>query len=202
LNPQFTEEEIRAIVVTARDYGFKVAAHAHGAEGMKRAVRAGVDTIEHGTFMDDETMALMKERGTWYVPTITAGRWVYDRSKEDGYFPSVVRPKAALVGPQIQGTFAKAYKSGVKILFGTDTGVSAHGDNAREFVEAGMPAMAAIQSATSVTAKFLEIDDRLGSVVVGKIADLVAVPGDPIADISAMQRVHFVMKDGVVYRQP
>jgi imidazolonepropionase-like amidohydrolase len=130
---------------------------------------------------------------------------VYDRSKEDGYFPSVVRPKAALVGPQIQGTFAKAYKSGVKILFGTDTGVSAHGDNAREFVlmvEAGMPAMAAIQSATSVTAKFLEIDDRLGSVVVGKIADLVAVPGDPIADISAMQRVHFVMKDGVVYRQP
>jgi imidazolonepropionase-like amidohydrolase len=205
LNPQFSEEEIRAIVVTARDYGFKVAAHAHGAEGMKRAVRAGVDTIEHGTFMDDETMALMKDRGTWYVPTITAGRWVYDRSKEDGYFPSVVRPKAALVGPQIQGTFAKAYKTGVKILFGTDTGVSAHGENAREFVlmvEAGMPPMEAIKSATSVTAKFLEIDDRLGSVAIGKIADLVAVPGDPLADITAMQRVHFVMKDGVVYRQP
>jgi imidazolonepropionase-like amidohydrolase len=205
LNPQFTEEEIRAVVLTARDYGFKVAAHAHGAEGMKRAVRAGVDTIEHGTFMDDETMALMKDRGTWYVPTITAGRWVYDRSKEDGYFPSVVRPKAALVGPQIQGTFAKAYKTGVKILFGTDTGVSAHGENAREFVlmvEAGMPPMEAIKSATSVTAKFLEIDDRLGSVAIGKIADLVAVPGDPLADITAMQRVHFVMKDGVVYRQP
>jgi imidazolonepropionase-like amidohydrolase len=205
LNPQFTEEEIRAVVLTARDYGFKVAAHAHGAEGMKRAVRAGVDTIEHGTFMDDETMALMKDRGTWYVPTITAGRWVYDRSKEDGYFPSVVRPKAALVGPQIQGTFAKAYKTGVKILFGTDTGVSAHGENAREFVlmvEAGMPPMEAIKSATSVTAKFLEIDDRLGSVAIGKIADLVAVPGDPLADITTMQRVHFVMKDGVVYRQP
>ncbi len=205
LNPQFTEEEIRTIVVTARDYGFKVAAHAHGAEGMKRAVRAGVDTIEHGTFMDDETMALMKERGTWYVPTITAGRWVYDRSKEDGYFPSVVRPKAALVGPQIQGTFAKVYKTGVKILFGTDTGVSAHGENAREFVlmvEAGMPPMEAIKSATSVTAKFLEIDDRLGSVAVGKIADLVAVPGDPLADITAMQRVHFVMKDGIVYSKP
>jgi imidazolonepropionase-like amidohydrolase len=205
LNPQFTEEEIRSIVTTARDYGFKVAAHAHGAEGMKRAVRAGVDTIEHGTFMDEETMALMKERGTWYVPTITAGRWVFDRSKEDGYFPAVVRPKAALVGPQIQGTFAKAYKTGVKILFGTDTGVSAHGENAREFVlmvEAGMPAMEAIKSATSVTAKFLEIDDRLGSVSVGKIADLVAVPGDPLVDITAMQRVHFVMKDGVVYRQP
>ena len=205
LNPQFTEAEIRAIVTTARDYGFKVAAHAHGAEGMKRAVRAGVDTIEHGTFMDDETMQLMKERGTYYVPTITAGLWVYDRSKEDGFFPTLVRPKAALVGPQIQGTFAKAYKAGVKILFGTDTGVSAHGDNAREFVlmvQAGMPAMEAIKSATSVTAKFLEIDDRLGSVQVGKIADLVAVPGDPLADITAMRRVNFVMKDGVVHRQP
>lgn len=205
LNPQFTEEEIRAIVTTARDYGFTVAAHAHGAEGMKRAVRAGVDTIEHGTFMDEETMRLMKERGTYYVPTISAGRWVFDRSKEDGFFPSIVRPKAALVGPQIQSTFAKAYKSGVKILFGTDTGVSAHGDNGREFVlmvEAGMPAMEAIRSATSVTAKFLDIDDRLGSVQVGKLADLVAVPGDPLADITSMQRVHFVMKDGVVYRRP
>jgi imidazolonepropionase-like amidohydrolase len=205
LNPQFTEEEVRGIVMTARDYGFKVAAHAHGAEGMKRAVRAGVDTIEHGTFMDDETIKLMKERGTYYVPTITAGAWVFDRSKEEGFFPALVRPKAAQVGPQIQGTFAKAYKAGVKILFGTDTGVSAHGDNAREFVlmvEAGMPAMAAIRSATSEPAKFLEVDDRLGSVTVGKIADLVAVPGDPLRDIAAMQRVHFVMKDGVVHRSP
>ena len=205
LNPQFTEEEVRGIVMTARDYGFKVAAHAHGAEGMKRAVRAGVDTIEHGTFMDDETIKLMKERGTYYVPTITAGAWVFDRSKEEGFFPALVRPKAAQVGPQIQGTFAKAYKAGVKILFGTDTGVSAHGDNAREFVlmvEAGMPAMAAIRSATSEPAKFLDIDDRLGSVTVGKIADLVAVPGDPLRDIAAMQRVHFVMKDGVVHRSP
>ena len=205
LNPQFTEDEIRTIVATARDYGFKVAAHAHGAEGMKRAVRAGVDSIEHGTFMDDETIALMKERGTYYVPTITAGRWVFDRSKEDGFFPAVVRPKAAAIGPQIQGTFAKAYKAGVKIVFGTDTGVSAHGDNAREFVlmvEAGMLPLEAIKSATSVAAKFLEIDDRLGSLQVGKIADLVAVPGDPLADISAMRRVNFVMKDGIVHRQP
>lgn len=205
LNPQFTEEEIRSVVQTARDYGFKVAAHAHGAEGMKRAVRAGVDTIEHGTFMDDETIKLMKERGTYYVPTITAGAWVFDRSKEEGFFPALVRPKAVMIGPQIQGTFAKAYKAGVKILFGTDTGVSAHGQNAREFVlmvESGMPAMEAIKSATSVSAKYLEIDDRLGSVEVGKVADLVAVPGDPIKDISAMQRVHFVMKDGVVHRSP
>jgi imidazolonepropionase-like amidohydrolase len=205
LNPQFTEEEIRSVVRTARDYGFKVAAHAHGAEGMKRAVRAGVDTIEHGTFMDDETIQLMKERGTYYVPTITAGAWVFDRSKEEGFFPVVVRPKAAMIGPQIQGTFAKAYKAGVKILFGTDTGVSAHGQNAREFVlmvEAGMPAMEAIKSATVVSAKYLEIDDRLGSVEVGKVADLVAVPGDPLKDISVMQRVHFVMKEGVVHRSP
>ncbi len=205
LNPQFTEEEIRAVVTTARDYGFKVAAHAHGAEGMKRAVRAGVATIEHGTFMDDETMALMKKNGTFYVPTISAGRWVADRSREDGFFPTLVRPKAALVGPQIQDTFARAWKAGVPILFGTDTGVSAHGDNALEFVlmvEAGMPPMAAIQSATSATAKFLEIDDRLGSVQAGKLADLVAVPGDPLADIGAMRRVHFVMKDGVVHRRP
>jgi imidazolonepropionase-like amidohydrolase len=205
LNPQFTEEEIRAVVATARDYGFTVAAHAHGAEGMKRAVRAGVDSIEHGTFMDEETMRLMRERGTFYVPTITAGQWVFDRSQEDGFFPQVVRPKAALVGPQIQSTFAKAYRAGVKIMFGTDTGVSAHGDNAREFmlmVDAGMPAMEAIQSATIVPARFLGIADRLGSVESGKIADLIAVPGDPLTDISLMRRVNFVMKDGVVYRNP
>ena len=128
-----TEEEIRAVVSTARDYGFKVAAHAHGAEGIKRAVRGGVDTIEHGTFMDDEGIKLMKERGTFYVPTISAGRWVYDQAQDPNFFPAVVRPKALQVGPQIQNTFAKAYKSGVKILFGTDTGVSKHGDNAREF---------------------------------------------------------------------
>lgn len=205
LNPQFTEEEIRAVVTTARDYGFTVAAHAHGAEGMKRAVRAGVDSIEHGTFMDEETMRLMRERGTHYVPTITAGQWVFDRSQEDGFFPQVVQPKAAMVGPQIQSTFAKAYRAGVKIMFGTDTGVSAHGDNGREFVlmvEAGMPAMEAIQSATIVPARFLDIEDRLGSVQRGKLADLIAVPGDPLTDISLMRQVNFVMKDGVVYRHP
>ncbi len=205
LNPQFTEEEIRAVVSTAKDYNFTVAAHAHGAEGIKRAVRAGVDSIEHGTFMDDEGMTLMKQKGTWYVPTISAGKWVGERSKEDGFFPTIVRPKAALVGPQIQTTFAKAYKAGVRIMFGTDTGVSAHGDNAREFaymVEAGMPAMEAIKSATIVPARFLGVDDRLGTIEAGKLADLVAVSGDPLADISVMQRVSFVMKDGTVYKAP
>ena len=204
-NPQFTEEELRAIVATARDYGFKVAAHAHGAEGMKRAIRAGVDSIEHGTYMDDEAIALMKQKGTYYVPTVVAGVWVYERSQEPGFFPEVVRPKAATIGPLIQATFGRAWRAGVRILFGTDTGVSAHGTNAREFrymVEAGMPPLEAIRAATSVPARFLGIDDQLGSVQVGKLADLVAVPGDPLADITAMERLHFVMKGGVIHRRP
>jgi imidazolonepropionase-like amidohydrolase len=205
LNPQMTEEEIRAVVSTARDYGFKVAAHAHGTEGIKRAVRGGVDTIEHGTFMDDEGIKLMKERGTYYVPTISAGRWVFDQAQDPAFFPSVVRPKALQVGPQIQSTFAKAYKAGVKILFGTDTGVPKHGQNAREFklmVESGMPPMEAIRAATSLPAKFLDLDDQVGSIAVGKLGELVGVPGNPLDDISAMERVVFVMKDDTVYKAP
>jgi imidazolonepropionase-like amidohydrolase len=204
-NPQFTEEEIRAVVTTARDYGFKVAAHAHGAEGIKRAVRGGVDTIEHGTFLDDEGIKLMKERGTFYVPTISAGNWVYQQAQDPGFFPPVVRPKALQVGPQIQATFAKAYKAGVKILFGTDTGVSKHGDNAHEFklmVDGGMPAMEAIRVATSVPAKFLDLDDKVGSIAVGKLGELVGVPGNPLEDITVMERVVFVMKDDTVYKAP
>jgi imidazolonepropionase-like amidohydrolase len=146
----------------------------------------------------------MKQRGTHYVATISAGRWVFDQAQDPTFFPALVRPKALEVGPKIQNTFAAAYKTGVKIMFGTDTGVSAHGQNAREFeymVTSGMPAMEAIQSATIVPARFLKVDDRLGSIAAGKLADLVAVPGDPLADITAMQRVSFVMKDGVVYRQ-
>ncbi len=208
LNPQFTEEEVRAVVATARDYGFKVAAHAHGAEGIKRAIRGGVDSIEHGTFMDDEAIRLMKEHGTYYVPTLSAGRWVAERAKEPNFFPALVRPKAEAIGPVLQGTFTKAYKAGVRIMFGTDTGVSAHGDNAKEFrymVEAGMPAMEAIKAATSVPARFMEVSDRMGSVEAGKFADLVAVTGDPLADVGALERVRFVMKEGKVYkdlRQP
>jgi imidazolonepropionase-like amidohydrolase len=205
LNPQMTEEEIRAVVTTARDYGFKVAAHGHGTEGIKLAVRAGVDTIEHGTFMDDETMKLMKERGTFYVPTISAGRWVFDQAQDASYFPPIVRPKALQVGPQIQSTFAKAWKAGVKILFGTDTGVSQHGKNAREFVlmvESGMPAMEAIRAATSAPAKFLEIDDKVGSIAVGKLGELVGVPGNPLEDIGVMQNVVFVMKDDTIHKAP
>jgi imidazolonepropionase-like amidohydrolase len=203
--PQFTEEEIRAIVATARDYGFKVAAHAHGTEGIKRAVRGGVDSIDHGTLMDDEGMRLMKQRGTWYVPTILAGEWVAEKAKLEGFFPDLVRPKAAAIGPQIRGTFAKAWKAGVKIAFGTDTGVSAHGENAKEFalmVAAGMPAMEAIRSATLGGAALVGASDRLGAVEPGKLADVIAVAGDPVVDVTELERPVFVMKDGVIYRGP
>ncbi len=202
-NPQFTADEFQAIMDTAADYGLRVAAHAHGTEGMKRAVMAGVASIEHGTFMDKEVMRLMKQRGTYYVPTILAGNWVAEKAKIDGFFPDLVRPKAAAIGPLIESTFAKAYAYGVPIVFGTDTGVSAHGDNAQEFalmVKAGMPAMEAIQSATSVAARFLDIAETHGSLVVGKQADIIAVPGDPLDDITAMERVNFVMKGGEVYK--
>jgi imidazolonepropionase-like amidohydrolase len=202
-NPQFTEVELRAIVETAADYGMRVAAHAHGTEGMRRAVIAGVASIEHGTYMDDEVMRLMKQNGTYYVPTILAGNWVAEQAKVDGFFPELVRPKAAAIGPIIKDTFAKAYRSGVPIVFGTDSGVSAHGDNAQEFalmVEGGMPPMEAIRSATSVAAKFLDIADRHGSLEAGKQADIIAVPGNPLDDIRVLENVTFVMKAGKTYK--
>jgi imidazolonepropionase-like amidohydrolase len=201
--PLYDEEELVAVVTTARDYGMRVAAHAHGTEGMLRAIRAGVWSIEHGTFMTDEVIALMKEKGTWYVPTISAGRFVAEKAKIDGYFPAVVRPKAIAIGPTIQATFAHAYQSGVKIAFGTDQGVAPHGENAREFiymVEAGMPPMKAIQAATLSASQLLEMDKDIGTVEAGKFADLIAVPGDPLADIKLMTNVTFVMKAGTVYK--
>ena len=202
-NPQFTQAEIEAIVATAKDYGFKVAAHAHGAEGMKRAVLAGVDSIEHGTLMSEEVMRLMRRKGTWYVPTIIAGKFVAEKAKIDGYFPEIIRPKAAEIGPQIQGTFAKAYALGVPIVFGTDTGVSPHGDNWKEFLymeEAGMPIVEALKSATHSAALLLGKWEELGSITPGKHADIVAVPGDPREDSEVLGSVHFVMKGGRIYK--
>jgi imidazolonepropionase-like amidohydrolase len=204
-NPQFTAEELAAIVATAKDYNMTIAVHAHGSEGMKRAVLAGVDSIEHGTFMTDEIIELMIEKGTYWVPTNMAGEWVAERAKDPDYFPAVVRAKAATIGPVIRATFRKAHAAGVKIAFGTDSGVSAHGDNAREFelmVEGGMPPMKAIQSATREAARLLKIDDRLGTLEEKKLADVVAVEGNPLEDIGAMRRVVFVMKEGVVFKQP
>ncbi len=202
-NPQFNAGELMAIVMTAKDYGMRVAVHAHGAECMKRAILAGVDSIEHGTFMDDEVIELMKKNGTWYVPTISAGKWVGEKAKIDGYFPAIVRPKAAAVGPQIDATFTKAYRAGVKIAFGTDSGVSPHGENAKEFgymVADGMPPMEAIKAATINAATLLGAEKDLGTVEAGKFADLVAVKGDPLQDISLTENVRFVMKAGVIYK--
>mgnify|MGYP000211024958 FL=1 len=204
-NPQFTEEEIRAIVETADDYDMHVAAHAHGPEGMKRAIRAGVHSIEHGTIMDGEVLALMKKHGTYYVPTISAGMFVAAKAKEDGYYPPIIVPKALEIGPRLLKTFTTAYRFGIKIAFGTDSGVSYHGDNAKEFVymvNGGMLEMEAIKSATIVGAQMLNIDDQLGTIESNKIADIIAVEGNPVKDISMMQKVIFVMKDGVIYKQP
>ena len=202
-NPQFTVAEVEAIVAAARDYGYRVAAHAHGTEGMRRAVLGGVDSIEHGTYMSDEVMKLMRKQGTYYVPTIIAGKFVAEKAEIPGYFSELVRPKAAAIGPLIQDTFARAYEMGVPIAFGTDTGVSAHGDNWKEFgymIEAGMPAMKAIVSATVSAADLLGESEDLGSIEAGKLADIIAVPGDPLADPAEFGRVHFVMKDGRVFK--
>ena len=202
-NPQFTLEEIKAICKTAKDYGMHVAAHAHGDEGMQRAIIGGVKTIEHGTYMSDETMAIMKKFDAYLVPTITAGKEVEEKAKVKGYYPEIVVPKALAVGPQIQSTFGKAYKKGVGIAFGTDAGVFKHGKNAKEFkymVEAGMPAIEAIQSATITNAKLLQMENELGQLKAGFLADIVAVDDNPIKNISTLEKVTFVMKEGVVYK--
>jgi len=202
--PQFTLEELKAIIETAKEYGFHVAAHAHGAEGMKRAVEAGITTIEHGTKMTEEVMDLMIKKGTYYVSTISAGKFVAEQAKVPGYYHPLVVPKALEIGPQIQATFAKAYKRGVKIAFGTDAGVYPHGDNAREFyfmVEAGMPQMEAIKSATAVPASILGMSDKIGTIAPGMLADIVATDENPLKNIKTMETVSFVMKEGVVYKQ-
>ena len=201
LGPQFTLEEVQAVVAAAKDYGMTTAAHAHGIEGMQRAIIGGITSIEHGTLMDKETMELMKKHGTYLVPTISAGKYVVEKAKIPGFFPAIIVPKALKVGPQIQKTFGEAYKNGVKIAFGTDSGVSPHGDNAKEFafmVEAGMPEMEAICSATINAADLLNIKDILGSIKEGKFADIVAVKGNPLKDITVLEQINFVMKNGKV----
>jgi len=201
VNPQFTDAELKAVVETARDYGFAVAVHAHGKEGILRAIRAGVDSIEHGSYLDDEVVAAMKQHGTWLVPTLSAGRFASEKAQQPGYFPEVVRLKAVGVGILVQQALARAWKGGVKIAFGTDSGVGPHGANAKEFgylVQAGMPPMAAIQSATINAAKLLRQDAQLGAITPGRWADIVAVKGDPLADIALMEKVDFVMKAGRV----
>ncbi len=203
-NPQFSLEEIKAICATAKDYGYHVAAHAHGDEGMQRAILGGVKTIEHGTLMSDETMELMKQYDAYLVPTITAGKMVAENAKIEGYYPAIIVPKALEIGPKIQNTFGRAYKKGVGIVFGTDAGVFKHGDNGKEFgfmVEAGMPAMEAIQSATITSANILGISKELGTIKAGYIADIIAVNENPSENIKTLENVVFVMKEGVIYKQ-
>jgi imidazolonepropionase-like amidohydrolase len=200
---QFSDAEMRTIVETAHLLGIKVAAHAHGKRGMEAAIRAGVDSIEHGTYMDEETIALFKKHGTYYVPTVLAGKTVEEMAKTPGLLHPSVREKAARIGPLIQATFGRAWKGGVKIAFGTDSGVSAHGENAREFgymVETGMPAIDAILSATRNAADLLGAAAHVGSIQKGRYADIVATAGDPLQNIDELRRLTFVMKGGVVHK--
>ncbi len=202
-NPQFTEEEVKAIVSAANDYGFKVAAHCHGVEAMKRAIRGGVSSIEHGTLMDESVFPLMVQYGTYLVPTIIAGKSAADSAKIPGYYPPMVAKKALEIGPKIQNTFSKAYKAGVKIAFGTDAGVYAHGTNWKEFVymtEGGMPFLETIKAATWNAADLMGTQSILGSIEKNKLADIIAVEGDPTKNVYQMGKVNFVMKDGVVYK--
>ncbi len=201
--PQFTVDEVKAVVDAANDYGYVTAAHAHGAEGMKRAVLGGIHSIEHGTMMTQEVMDLMIERGTYYVPTISAGKFVAEKAKKKGYYPAIIVPKALKIGPMIQETFAKAYKRGVKIAFGTDAGVSPHGDNALEFgfmTEVGMSNYEALKSATVNAADLMNVSDDLGTLEKGKLADIIALDSNPLEDIQSTLNVSFVMKNGIVYK--
>lgn len=203
-NPQFTEEEIAAITSTAKDYGMKVAAHAHGNEGMYRAVANGVKTIEHGTLIEAPTMKLMIEKQAYLVPTISAGKFVAEKAKIPGFYPAIIVPKAIAIGAQIQATFARAYKMGVPIAFGTDSGVSPHGDNAKEFgfmTAAGMPASEALQAATIVNATLLDEEATLGQIAVDFYADIVASNDNALEDISTLENITFVMKNGKIYKQ-
>lgn len=202
-NPQFTIEEIKAITETADDYGMLTAAHAHGDEGMQRAILGGIKTIEHGTLMSEETMDLMIEHNTFMVPTISAGQEAARLAKIPNYLPPVVAKKALEIGPKLNATFAKAYKKGVNIAFGTDSGVSPHGDNAKEFIymnKAGMPVIETLRAATMTNAMLLG-EDELGQIKEGYIADIVAVNDNPLNNVETLTDVVFVMKEGVVYKQ-
>ena len=202
--PQFRDNEVKAIVAAAQEYGMHTAAHAHGNAGMRRAIRAGITTIEHGTLMDAETAALMKEYGTVLVPTLSAGAFVAGKAKIPGYFPAIIVPKALEIGAKQKEIFAANYQRGVRIAFGTDSGVSPHGENGKEFgylVECGVPPMAVIVSATSTAAEVLGQGERLGQLRSGFTADIVAVKGDPLTDITLLEAVDFVMKEGVIVKQ-
>lgn len=202
LEQQFTDEELAAIVDAAHSMGRKVTAHAHGKSGVDAALRAGVDSIEHGTYLDAESIALFRDNGATLVPTVLAGATVTGWTNEP-WLPAASRAKAAEVGPLMLEMLRRAHEGGVNVAFGTDTGVSRHGDNAQEFalmVEAGFTPEEAIRSATVVAAEHVEMSDDIGTLETGKYADIIAVTTDPLKDIRALEAVSFVMKGGEVYK--
>ncbi len=203
-NPQFTLEEIQSITSTAKNYGMSVAAHAHGDEGMKLAIIGGVNTIEHGSFMSEETMQLMIENNCYLIPTISAGRQVAEKAAQPGFFPPIIAKKALEIGPKHQATMAKAYKKGVPMGFGTDAGVFPHGMNAIEFgylLEAGIPVKESLKAATITNAMLLGMSNELGQLKEGFFADIIAVDENPMKNVKTLENVVFVMKNGVVYKQ-
>jgi imidazolonepropionase-like amidohydrolase len=200
---QFSDEEVRAIVIEAHRLGRKVAAHAHGAAGIKQAVQSGVDSIEHGSFIDDEAIQMMKEKGTYLVPTLYLGDWFLENYKKVGV-PEFMVAKARVVMPAARQNIARAFKAGVKVAFGTDAAVYPHGLNAREFavmVKLGMTPMQAIQAATINAADLIGWSDRAGAIEPGHYADIIAVSGDPTKDVAVLEKVDFVMKGGKVVKQ-
>jgi imidazolonepropionase-like amidohydrolase len=203
LGQQMTDEELKAIVETAHSLGKKVAAHAHGADGINAALRAGVNSIEHGSYLDDESVRLFNKTGAYLVPTLLAGVAVIEGLSTSNTMPPAIVDKARRVAPIVEASFKRALNGNVKIAFGTDCGVGKHGDNAREFqimVQYGMKNEAALRSATVNAADLLGMYDKIGSIEVGKIADIIAIDGNPLEDINAMTQVHFVMKEGDIMK--
>ncbi|MGC1489883.1 MAG: amidohydrolase family protein, partial [Candidatus Acidiferrum sp.] len=201
--PQLTQEELNAIVDEAHALRLKSAAHAHGAEGAKRAIRAGIDSIEHGTFLDDEALDMMKQRGTYYVPTLMAPQGLMEQIQKGLYIPPPILVKAQAAIASVHQTFQKALAKGVKIGLGTDAAVYPHGRNTEEFhqmVDLGMKPIDALKAGTSSDADLLGLADKIGTLEAGKLADVVAVPGDPVENIRQTEHVFFVMKEGVIYK--
>ena len=201
IDQQFTDDEIRTIIETAHGLGRRVAAHAHGAGGINAALRNGVDSIEHGSFLDDESIRLFLDRNAYHVPTVIAGMTALEMVKSMPDMSKAQADKAIMVGGKIKEALSRSYAAGVKIAFGTDMGVGPHGQNAREFalmVECGVKPADAIKAATVTASQLLDIQDEVGTIAAGKTADIIAVDGNPLEDVRTLERVKFVMSRGSV----